>query len=62
MQAHSLDEVEDFMTISTALLVNMGTLSSEWIASKKLAAMRVRHHLLSVDRVSNNLTHHTSSY
>ena len=41
-QAHSLDEVEDFVGIAAALLINMGTLSSEWIASKKLAAQRVR--------------------
>ncbi|KAL6759904.1 hydroxyethylthiazole kinase [Haematococcus lacustris] len=36
--AHSLDEVEDFVGISAALLINMGTLSSDWLASKKLAA------------------------
>ncbi|PNH00273.1 Hydroxyethylthiazole kinase, partial [Tetrabaena socialis] len=39
-QAHSLDEVESFVGISSALLVNMGTLSPEWLASKKLAAKR----------------------
>ena len=42
MQVHSLDEVEAFTSISSALLVNMGTLSPEWVASKKLAAKRVR--------------------
>ncbi len=42
VQAHSLDEVEDFVAIASVLLINMGTLSSEWIASKKLAAQRVR--------------------
>eukprot|EP00878_Enallax_costatus_P033299 GHUV01036712.1.p1 GENE.GHUV01036712.1~~GHUV01036712.1.p1 ORF type:complete len:248 (+),score=99.97 GHUV01036712.1:527-1270(+) len=36
--AHSLDEVEEFVCISSALLINMGTLSSDWVASKKLAA------------------------
>lgn len=41
-QAHSLDEVEDFVKISSGLLINMGTLSSDWIASKKLAAKQVR--------------------
>lgn len=30
------------MGISSALLVNMGTLSPEWVAAKKLAARRVR--------------------
>ncbi|KAJ9516239.1 hypothetical protein QJQ45_001150 [Haematococcus lacustris] len=39
--AHSLDEVEDFVGISAALLINMGTLSSDWLASKKLAAKQV---------------------
>lgn len=36
--AHSLDEVEEFVRIASALLINMGTLSSDWVASKKLAA------------------------
>lgn len=40
-QAHSLDEVEDFVSISSALLINMGTLSSDWIAAKKMAARQV---------------------
>jgi hydroxyethylthiazole kinase len=40
--AHSLDEVEEFVGIASALLINMGTLSSDWVASKKLAASRVR--------------------
>mmetsp|Transcript_10306 Transcript_10306/g.26846 ORF Transcript_10306/g.26846 Transcript_10306/m.26846 type:complete len:290 (+) Transcript_10306:111-980(+) len=35
---HSLDEVEDFMKLASGLLINMGTLSSDWLASKKLAA------------------------
>ncbi|KAG1677231.1 hypothetical protein FOA52_013430 [Chlamydomonas sp. UWO 241] len=35
---HSADEVEAFARISSALLINMGTLSSEWVAAKKLAA------------------------
>lgn len=38
---HALDEAEDFASISSALLVNMGTLSSEWVAAKKLAAKQV---------------------
>mmetsp|Transcript_9122 Transcript_9122/g.26166 ORF Transcript_9122/g.26166 Transcript_9122/m.26166 type:complete len:279 (-) Transcript_9122:174-1010(-) len=34
---HSADEVEEFCSISSGLLVNLGTLSSEWIAAMKLA-------------------------
>lgn len=34
-------QVEDFVSISSALLINMGTLSSDWVASKKLAAKKV---------------------
>lgn len=41
IQANALDEVEQFVGISSALLVNMGTLSSDWIAAKKLAAKKV---------------------
>jgi hydroxyethylthiazole kinase len=39
--AHSLDEVEQFVGIAAALLVNMGTLESSWVASKKLSAKQV---------------------
>lgn len=39
---HSLDEVEDFVSISQALVVNIGTLFSEQIAACKLAVMRAR--------------------
>jgi hydroxyethylthiazole kinase len=39
MPSHT--QVEEFIGISGALLVNMGTLSSDWVASKKLAAARV---------------------
>lgn len=39
---HSCDEVEDFVAISQALVVNIGTLYSEQIAACKLAAMRAR--------------------
>ncbi|KXZ48209.1 hypothetical protein GPECTOR_29g115 [Gonium pectorale] len=38
--AHALDEVEAFVGISSALLVNMGTLSADWVAAKKLAARK----------------------
>lgn len=37
---HSVDEVEDFVTISQALVVNIGTLDSAWITACKLAAMK----------------------
>ncbi len=36
---HSVDEVEDFVGISQALIVNIGTLDSELIAACKLAAI-----------------------
>lgn len=42
LQVHSVDEVESFASISSAVLINMGTLSSEWVASKKLAANKAR--------------------
>jgi hypothetical protein len=35
-------QVEEFVRIASSLLVNMGTLSSDWVASKKLAAKEVR--------------------
>lgn len=37
---HSVDEVEDFVAISQALVVNIGTLDSVWIAACKLAAIK----------------------
>ncbi len=39
---HALDEVEDFVAISQALVVNIGTLDSEQIAACKLAALKAR--------------------
>ena len=39
---HSSDEVEDFVAISQALVVNIGTLYSEQIAACKLAALRAK--------------------
>ncbi|MBK7540542.1 MAG: hydroxyethylthiazole kinase [Candidatus Competibacteraceae bacterium] len=39
---HSSDEVEDFVAISQALVVNIGTLYSEQIAAAKLAAITAR--------------------
>jgi hydroxyethylthiazole kinase len=37
---HSSEEVEDFVAISRALVVNIGTLSPDWVASMKLAVAR----------------------
>jgi hydroxyethylthiazole kinase len=37
---HAAEEVEDFVTISGALVVNIGTLSPEWVAGMRLAALR----------------------
>ncbi len=39
---HSCDEVEDFVALSQALVVNIGTLYSEQIAAAKLAVARAR--------------------
>ncbi|MCB1767330.1 MAG: hydroxyethylthiazole kinase, partial [Candidatus Competibacteraceae bacterium] len=36
---HSMDEVEDFVAISQALVINIGTLYSEQVAACKLAAV-----------------------
>jgi hydroxyethylthiazole kinase len=39
---HSTDEVEEFTGISSSLVVNIGTLSSPWIAAMRLAAATAR--------------------
>ncbi|MGB2682260.1 MAG: hydroxyethylthiazole kinase, partial [Candidatus Competibacter sp.] len=39
---HSSDEVEDFVAISQALVINIGTLYSEQIAACKLAAAKAK--------------------
>ncbi|MGB5064852.1 MAG: hydroxyethylthiazole kinase [Candidatus Competibacter sp.] len=39
---HSSDEVEDFVALSQALVVNTGTLYSEQIAASKLAAIKAK--------------------
>ncbi len=38
LQAHCKEEVEDFMKIASALLVNVGTLSPDWTEGMRLAA------------------------
>ncbi|MEW5423051.1 hydroxyethylthiazole kinase [Amorphus sp. 3PC139-8] len=35
---HSTDEVEEFVRLASALVVNIGTLSADWAAAMKLAA------------------------
>jgi len=37
---HAAEEVEDFVAISGALVVNLGTLSPAWVAGMRLAALR----------------------
>lgn len=36
---HATDEVEEFAAISSSLVINIGTLSSDWIAGMRLAAL-----------------------
>ncbi len=38
LQVHSIEEVEAFQQVATGLLVNVGTLTPEWVASMQLAA------------------------
>jgi hydroxyethylthiazole kinase len=37
---HAADEVEDFVDLAQALVINIGTLSPAWVAAMKLAAAR----------------------
>ncbi len=37
---HALEEVEDFTSISSALVVNIGTLSPSWVSAMQRAAVR----------------------
>ena len=39
-QAHSIGEVEDFVALASAVLINVGTLSEGWVGGMKLAAAR----------------------
>jgi hydroxyethylthiazole kinase len=39
---HAVEEVEDFVAISSSLVVNIGTLSPPWIAAMRLAAVQAR--------------------
>lgn len=38
LQAHSYNEIEEFQQIATGLVVNVGTLTSDWVSSMELAA------------------------
>jgi len=38
LQVHSVDEVEEFLAVADALVINVGTLSREWVESMQLAA------------------------
>lgn len=40
VMAHAVEEVEDLVGLSGALVVNIGTLSAPWIAAMRLAAMK----------------------
>src|SRR3954469_14192073 len=39
---HALDEVEEFVAISSALVVNIGTLDRNWVASMTAAARKAK--------------------
>src|SRR5258708_26927122 len=39
---HAVEEVEDFVSISRALVINIGTLSPSWVDAMRLAALRAR--------------------
>ena len=58
LQAHSVDEVEAFQKVAAGLLVNVGTLSPEWVTSMKLAARSANEagHLWVLDPVGAGAT------
>ena len=37
---HAAEEVEDFVALASALVINIGTLSTPWIGAMELAAAR----------------------
>ena len=39
---HAVEEVEDFTAISQSLVINIGTLSPQWVEAMRLAAIRAR--------------------
>ena len=42
VMAHATQETEDIVTISSSLVINMGTLSEEWVDSMLLAAKKAK--------------------
>jgi hydroxyethylthiazole kinase len=42
VMAHALEEVEDMTGLASALVINIGTLSPEWVAAMHKAALRAR--------------------
>ncbi|WP_339726087.1 hydroxyethylthiazole kinase [Maribacter stanieri] len=42
VMAHAIEEVEDIVTISSSLVINMGTLSEKWVESMLLAAEQAK--------------------
>lgn len=42
IMAHALEEVEDIVSIASSLVLNMGTLSDQWIDSMLLAAKKAK--------------------
>lgn len=42
VMAHAIEEVEDIVTISSSLVINMGTLSEKWVESMLLATQKAK--------------------
>jgi hydroxyethylthiazole kinase len=42
VMAHAIEEIEDIVTISSSLVINMGTLSEKWIDSMLLAVKKAK--------------------
>ena len=40
VMAHAIEEVEDMISISSALVINMGTLSPKWVDAMKIAMIK----------------------
>ncbi len=44
VMAHALEEVEDMTALASALVINIGTLSTEWTAAMELALITAKKH------------------
>ncbi|WP_405414816.1 hydroxyethylthiazole kinase [Maribacter sp. Asnod1-A12] len=42
VMAHAIEEIEDIVTISSSLVINMGTLSEKWVESMLLAVEKAK--------------------